>query len=101
MKRLTLLFLLLSVDSLCAACGGGGGFSEPAPATPSNEAGGEQSSEAPAPAEQPSGQTLELVLGTGSTRGTYYPLGGEMANVFNNNIDGMNADGICEHLLKT
>lgn len=90
MKRLTLLFLLLSVALIVAACGGGGGSSEPAPATPSNEAGGEQSSEAPAPAEQPSGQTLELVLGTGSTGGTYYPLGGEMANVFNNNIDGVN-----------
>ena len=36
--------------------------------------------------EQPS----ELVLGTGSSGGTYYPLGGEMATVWNNNIDGIN-----------
>ena len=29
----------------------------------------------------------ELTLGTGSQGGTYYPLGGEMANVWNNNLD--------------
>lgn len=29
----------------------------------------------------------ELVLGTGSQGGTYYPLGGEMANVWNNHLD--------------
>ncbi|MBU9711456.1 TAXI family TRAP transporter solute-binding subunit [Evansella tamaricis] len=29
-----------------------------------------------------------LQLGTGSTGGTYYPLGGEMATVINNNIEG-------------
>ena len=32
----------------------------------------------------------ELVLGTGSSGGTYYPLGGEMAIVFNNHIDSVN-----------
>lgn len=31
----------------------------------------------------------ELVLGTGSQGGTYYPLGGEMANVWNNHLDGI------------
>src|SRR5699024_6660924 len=31
----------------------------------------------------------ELVLGTGSQGGTYYPLGGEMANVWNNHLDGV------------
>ena len=29
----------------------------------------------------------ELVLGTGSQGGTYYPLGGEIANVWNNHLD--------------
>ncbi|WP_236687135.1 TAXI family TRAP transporter solute-binding subunit [Ornithinibacillus californiensis] len=37
-----------------------------------------------------SDQPSELVLGTGSSGGTYYPLGGEMATVWNNNIDGIN-----------
>lgn len=32
----------------------------------------------------------ELVLGTGSQGGTYYPLGGEIANIWNNHIDGVN-----------
>ncbi|MBP1971207.1 TRAP-type uncharacterized transport system substrate-binding protein [Virgibacillus natechei] len=32
----------------------------------------------------------EFILGTGSQGGTYYPLGGEMANIWNNNIDGIN-----------
>ncbi|WP_017186270.1 TAXI family TRAP transporter solute-binding subunit [Alkalibacillus haloalkaliphilus] len=32
----------------------------------------------------------ELILGTGSSGGTYYPLGGEMATVWNNHIDGVN-----------
>ncbi|MFC0302441.1 TAXI family TRAP transporter solute-binding subunit [Virgibacillus soli] len=31
----------------------------------------------------------ELILGTGSSGGTYYPLGGEMANVWNNHIDSI------------
>ena len=33
---------------------------------------------------------LELILGTGSQGGTYYPLGGEMANIWNNHIDDIN-----------
>lgn len=32
----------------------------------------------------------ELILGTGSQGGTYYPLGGEMTNIWNNNIDAIN-----------
>ena len=32
----------------------------------------------------------ELILGTGSQGGTYYPLGGEIANIWNKQIDGIN-----------
>ena len=32
----------------------------------------------------------EFILGTGSQGGTYYPLGGEMASIWNKNIDGLN-----------
>lgn len=32
----------------------------------------------------------EMILGTGSQGGTYYPLGGEMANIWNEHIDGVN-----------
>lgn len=31
-----------------------------------------------------------IEMGTGGTGGTYYPLGGEMAGVWNNHIDGLN-----------
>ena len=36
------------------------------------------------------GTKKELVLGTGSQGGTYYPLGGEMATIWNRTIDGIN-----------
>ncbi|WP_246880372.1 TAXI family TRAP transporter solute-binding subunit [Sporosarcina sp. 6E9] len=32
----------------------------------------------------------EFILGTGSQGGTYYPLGGEMASIWNKHIDGVN-----------
>ena len=32
-----------------------------------------------------------LNIGTGGTAGTYYPIGGAIAEILNNNIDGMNA----------
>lgn len=85
MKRFTLLALLLAVTLIVTACGGGGGNNQTAP-SPSNGSGGQTET----PKQEPSGGTLELILGTGSTGGTYYPLGGEMANVFNKNIDGIN-----------
>lgn len=37
-----------------------------------------------------SARKSELVLGTGSQGGTYYPLGGEMANIWNKHLDGIN-----------
>ncbi|MFD1037055.1 TAXI family TRAP transporter solute-binding subunit [Virgibacillus byunsanensis] len=36
----------------------------------------------------------EFILGTGSQGGTYYPLGGEMANIWKNHIDGVNVTNI-------
>ncbi|MCW1929203.1 TAXI family TRAP transporter solute-binding subunit [Bhargavaea beijingensis] len=36
------------------------------------------------------GSKKELVLGTGSQGGTYYPLGGEMATIWNRSVDGIN-----------
>src|SRR5690606_37369839 len=38
----------------------------------------------------PADRKSELTLGTGSQGGTYYPLGGEMANLWNKYIDGIN-----------
>lgn len=35
-------------------------------------------------------ETVDLLMGTGSQGGTYFPLGAEMANVWNNNIENVN-----------
>ncbi|MGI5840285.1 MAG: TAXI family TRAP transporter solute-binding subunit [bacterium] len=39
----------------------------------------------------PQEQQTFINLATGGTAGTYYPLGGAMAEIWNNNIEGMNA----------
>jgi TRAP-type uncharacterized transport system substrate-binding protein len=47
------------------------------------------------PAEQDEGQqqaeTVFINIGTGGTAGTYYPLGGAMAEILKANIPGVNA----------
>lgn len=37
-----------------------------------------------------SNRKSEFILGTGSQGGTYYPLGGEMASIWNKHVDGIN-----------
>lgn len=50
----------------------------------------------PAPAAQPgttpapTPKSYQLILATGGTAGTYYPLGGSMAQIFNSKIKGVN-----------
>lgn len=75
-KRFGLLLVGLLVISLAfVGCGGG----EEAPAE-------ENGDEAAAPA----GEVQELLYATGGTAGTYYPLGGAMAAVWNEHIDAIN-----------
>lgn len=45
-----------------------------------------------APTGDDDGDTTFLQLATGSTGGTYYPLGGEIAQLWSNNIDGIQVD---------
>ncbi|MGI6469713.1 MAG: TAXI family TRAP transporter solute-binding subunit [Syntrophomonadaceae bacterium] len=47
-------------------------------------------SESPAD-QQPAAQTKFINIATGGTAGTYYPLGGAMAEILNQNIPGVNA----------
>ncbi len=78
MKKSRLLALLLSlilVASLAIGCSG---------QTASNGDNGDEGSEG-------SGETVFLSIATGGTSGTYYPLGGAMANVISNNVEGVNA----------
>ncbi len=79
-KSLALMLTLVLVLSLVLA-----GCSQPAPEEPTGE---EPAAEKPA--EEPKAETMELAFATGGTSGTYYPLGGAIANVWNNNIDGVN-----------
>jgi TRAP transporter TAXI family solute receptor len=65
-KGVLLLTLLLSLTMIVAACGG-------------EKAGGDGAAE-----------TTNLLMGTGSQGGTYFPLGAEMANVWNKNIENLN-----------
>lgn len=74
-KHVFLSMLLLLVLALMTACGGGDDDN----AADDNEG---------TPAD--SGETTDLLMGTGSQGGTYFPLGAEMANVWNNNIDNVN-----------
>lgn len=67
--------LLLLVLALMTACGGGDddGAADDDKGTPADSDG-----------------TIDLLMGTGSQGGTYFPLGAEMANVWNNNIENVN-----------
>jgi len=42
--------------------------------------------------EEPPAETVFISIATGGTGGVYYPLGGAMAKIFNENIDGANAN---------
>ena len=44
----------------------------------------------PAPQEEAQVETTKLLMATGGTGGTYYPLGGGMANVWNDTIANLN-----------
>ncbi|MDO4540278.1 MAG: TAXI family TRAP transporter solute-binding subunit, partial [Syntrophomonadaceae bacterium] len=73
-KSIALLLVLALAMAVLCACGGG----ETAPP------GGEGPSE-------PAAQTQFINIATGGTAGTYYPLGGAMAEIMNNNIENVNA----------
>lgn len=89
-KLLILLVSLFAVGTILAACGGGGGNDAPEQADPGT--GGEDT-EAPAAEEN---YLTDLQMGTGSTGGTYYPLGQEMANVMNAavEVEGFNVSAV-------
>jgi len=81
---LALLVLLLAVSLVAAGCGGGEQAKDQAKEQEqSGEQGGEQAKE--------QAETIRLLMATGGTGGTYYPLGGAIAETWNKHIDGMNA----------
>ncbi|WP_176719893.1 TAXI family TRAP transporter solute-binding subunit [Desulfuribacillus alkaliarsenatis] len=85
-KLMIFLTVVLAFSLVVVGCGGGGDTT----AEPSDPGDTQQPADpAPAPSA-PSPGDLNLLMATGGTGGTYYPLGGSMANVWNRNIDGMN-----------
>jgi TRAP transporter TAXI family solute receptor len=74
-KRMVLLTLLCAIMLIIAtACGGNN------EATNGKEEGTDNNKSG----------SVDLLMGTGSQGGTYYPLGAEMANVWNKNIENVN-----------
>ncbi|WP_202820060.1 TAXI family TRAP transporter solute-binding subunit, partial [Calderihabitans maritimus] len=76
-RKISLLLVMLFVFSLfVVACGKG---TEP----PAGQQTGEQE-------QTGEGKVTRLLMATGGTGGTYYPLGGAMANTWNDHIEGLN-----------
>lgn len=69
MKKISLLLLIVLAVVLVAGCGGG---------TPSSS-------------DEPKAETVFVNIATGGTAGTYFPLGGGIADIWNKNIPGVNA----------
>lgn len=82
--RNLVFILLLSLSFILAACGGGGTQTE-------GQAEPEETKEASS-----DNFKTNLQLGTGTTGGTYYPLGQEIANVWNDTVkvDGFNVSAV-------
>lgn len=73
-KKLSLMLVLMLLVGLMASC------------TPAAE----ETPEGETPA--PSGEAVFINVATGGTGGTYYPLGGAIAKIFNDNIEGVTAN---------
>lgn len=82
-KIIVLMTVLLAVSMLAIACGGGD-------ATPQAPQEGGDQADTPATVPAPAVGDTNLIMATGGVAGTYYPLGGAMANVWTRNIEGLN-----------
>ena len=84
-KVISLALSFVLTGSLLAACGSPAESPAPATEAPAAEAaaGGGQAEAAGGPAQV---KPQDLVMGTGSTGGTYFALGGAMANAINNKL---------------
>jgi TRAP transporter TAXI family solute receptor len=82
-NKLLLIFVLVLSLVLFAGCA-----STPAEA-PAEETPAEETPAEETPAEKV--ETVFVNIGTGGVAGTYFPLGGAFAEIWNNNIEGINA----------
>lgn len=87
-KMLTLALVLVLVLSFAASCA-----QAPAPAPAPEPAPSTDPAPTETPEEPPAAVTPAFVnVATGGTGGTYYPLGGAIAKIFNENIEGVTAN---------
>lgn len=91
MKKLLSIVLMVAMGTTLAACGGGGSASTTAAATTAAATAAAAETKAPEAPAAPAGGGADLIMGTGSSGGTYFALGGAMANAINNKLA---ADGI-------
>lgn len=93
-KWLLSLVLLLALSIVLAACGGGG--SEEAGTENSEPSGNDGTETTPTEQKAEGNFITDIQLGTGSTGGTYFPLGQEIATVLNKNVgvDGFNVSAV-------
>ncbi|MEH7225784.1 TAXI family TRAP transporter solute-binding subunit [Bacillus sp. JJ1566] len=75
LKKYSFLTLLLALVLVIAACS-----SDNTNGDDKDDGGGDSGKK----------ETVDLLMGTGSQGGTYFPLGAEMANVWNKNIESVN-----------
>jgi TRAP transporter TAXI family solute receptor len=89
-KALSLLLILVLMLSIITGCSP---KEEPAATEPATTAAaGETTAAATEPAaKDPEFNNVFVNIGTGGTAGTYFPLGGAFAEIWNNNIKGINA----------
>ena len=87
-KRLTLaITLILALTLVFTACGSTSSPASAAPAAPAAPAASASPAAPPAPAKP--AETAKYTMVTGSTGGTYYALGGAMANTWNAHLNNI------------
>ena len=86
-KVSALLALVLSGVMILTACSGGGSTTATTAAATTAAAAETQAAQGEAAA--PSGETVNMIMGTGGTTGTYYAFGGVIANVLNSKNVGV------------
>ena len=84
-KTMSILLVLVMILSVLGGCTTETATPAPAPAAPAPAAPAPAAPAAPA-------EKVFISVATGGTGGTYYPLGGAMAKIFNENIDGVTAN---------
>lgn len=82
-KTISILLVVVLIASLAVGCGG-------EKQTPGGETGGEKQTSGGETGGKAKQQFISIA--TGGTAGTYYPLGGAIAKVFNDNVEGVTAN---------